>query len=304
MSRKAMFTVKVEACFLMTVLGSLAYCAEGAELNVTKTNWVERWITNVIEVRMPANRFVNEYCTNWVTQLRTNTVAVFVTNRVDRLLTNKVVVNAFLTNFVEARSTNWRVMTLTNKVAVEAIQTNLVQAYRTNLKTLNLTNWETVLVMKTNWIKQPVTNIAQIDLPMEHSAATRATASVEPVTQNGARLEVSSPPAVKPAEPWIIEAARTSRPVAGNQAEVQLKAKWASVTAGPLQVLRWRVESVDGAVLCFGEGQEFKRDLPLGKYKVEVRIRATGDGPPLIAREVLTVAAREALIQPKPAGRS
>ena len=299
-----MFAGKVRVFILMMMLGSISRCVEGAEVNITKTNWVERWITNVIEVRMPANRFITEYYTNWVTQLRTNAIEVFVTNRVNRLLTNKVVVSAFLTNFVEARSTNWRVMTLTNKVAVETTQTNLVQAYRTNLKILNLTNWETVLVMKTNWINQPVTNVAQIDLPVDRSVTAGTTASKETVTINGAKPEISSQPPLKPREAWVIEAARTSRPSAGNQAEVQLKAKWASQTADPLQVLRWRVESLDRAVLCFGEGQEFKRELPLGTYKVEVRIRAAGDGAPLIARTALTVTAHEALIQPKPATRS
>src|ERR1017187_6163805 len=53
----------------------------GAEATVTRTNWFDRWITNVVEVRMPANRFVNEYHTNWVTQLRTNVVDVYSTNR-------------------------------------------------------------------------------------------------------------------------------------------------------------------------------------------------------------------------------
>ena len=56
----------------------------GTEVTITRTNWAERWITNVIDMRMPVNRFVNEYHTNWVTQLRTNVVDVSVTNWVMR----------------------------------------------------------------------------------------------------------------------------------------------------------------------------------------------------------------------------
>ena len=61
----------------------LVFCAAGrvltgAEVTLTRTNWVERWITNVIDVRIPVNSFVNEYRTNWVTALRTNIVDVYI----------------------------------------------------------------------------------------------------------------------------------------------------------------------------------------------------------------------------------
>src|SRR5712664_2578035 len=79
-----------------------------AEVNILRTNLVERWITNMIEVRMPLNTFVNEYRTNWLEQRRTNQVDVFATNR--------MVVEAVHTNVVKGYHTNWGTLTMTNDV--------------------------------------------------------------------------------------------------------------------------------------------------------------------------------------------
>jgi hypothetical protein len=270
----------------------------GMEANVTRTNWIDRWITNVIEVSMPANRFVNQYRTNWVTQLRTNFVEMYATNRVTRTLTNQLVVDAFRTNFVVAYQTNWHTRTLTNQVAVNVSRTNLVDQYRTNLSTLSLTNWETVVVFQTNWVTQPVTNVVRIDMTPP-PAATVATLR-EAAGPKGDRAGTASPLSAPAwAGPLAIEAARTAQAPVNNLVEVQLKVRWTGNTDAPLQVQNWRVEREDGAILLFGQDQEFKRQLPVGKYKVEAKVRAEEDNPPLSARGTLSVTTREAVIQPR-----
>ena len=57
---------------------------------MSRTNWVDRSITNVIEVRMPRNVFVNQYRTNWFESLTTNVISVYATNRLTRFQTNHV----------------------------------------------------------------------------------------------------------------------------------------------------------------------------------------------------------------------
>jgi hypothetical protein len=246
-------------------------------LYITRTNWVERTITNLIEVRMPKNVFVNEYRTNWVEQVNVNVVDVYKTNRLTRTVTNTVVVDAVRTNFVAA------------------YQTNFVVACQTNWKTLALTNWQTVIVMRTNWINQPITNVVQLDLPPIHEVS-----APKPVVElKETRLDTpSSPPAAAAAEGLVLEAARTARPSANNQAEVQLKVRAVDDTEPPVQVQKWRVEREDGAILSFGQDQEFKRELPVGKYKVEAKVRREAAGPLLLVRGLLTVTASEAAIQP------
>jgi len=291
------------------------------EVNLSRTNWVERWITNLIEVRMPSNRFVNEYRTNWVAELRTNSLEVYATNRLTRTLTNRVVVEAIRTNIFSTYHTNWTGLNLTNEVAVRLTRTNLVERFETNWMTLNqtnqvvvrlsrtnlvesfrtnwaivnLTNYQTVVRFKTNWIYQTVTNVVAVD-----------------VTRNGVGADGSAPKVVATeAEPadvsptanesglLILEAARTTRPAVNNVAEVELKVRWVEDAAAPLHVQQWRVESANGAVSSFGQDREFKRELPLGKYKVEVKVQRNAKGPVLAARGTLLFAEQEAFLQPK-----
>jgi len=282
---------------------SLVLCASGwpltgAEVTITRTNSVERWITNVIDVRMPVNRFVNEYHTNWVTELRTNIVDIYATNWAMRMLTNQVEVKATWTNHVTAYHTNLIPRNVTNHVAVNLVRTNFVDRYHTNWSTLNLTNWETVVLFKTNLITQPVTNVVQIDLPVRPVAAAPAPSEV--VEPQEAPLETAfSASTTTWAGPLTIEAVRTARPPANDLVEVRMKVRWTGNTTAPLRVQHWRVEREDGAVLLFGQDQEFKRQLPVGKYKVEAKLKPEGDNPPVSARGTLSVTAREAVIQPR-----
>ena len=322
MHRNAALVGLVRVIAVSLALGAFGQYLIGAEVTITRTNRVERWITNVIDIRMPENRFVNEYRTNWVTQLRTNIVDVYATNRVMRTLTNPVVVEATWTNYatayqtnwsmvrltnlfeveaswtnvVVAHHTNWTTRTLTNRVGVNVLRTNFVDQHHTNWSTLNLTNWETVVLFKTNWITQPVTNVVQIDVPARPVAI--APAANEVVAPKEATVETASPvPSVTWVGPLTIEVARTTRPLVNNLMEVQLKARWNDNTTAPLQIQSWRVEREDGAVLLFGQERDFKRQLPVGRYKVEAKVRAEGDNPPLYARGTLSVTTREAVIQ-------
>jgi hypothetical protein len=306
-------TVRTLAVVLSICTGS--HSAFAYEATVTRTNWVERWITNLIEIRMPLNRFVNEYHTNWVTEFRTNRINVYTTNRFTHTLTNHFLVDTFRTNFTTAYHTNWKTLdltnwqtaivmrtnwlkrTLTNEFLVEALQTNLVTAYQTNWKTLDLTNWQTAIVMKTNWVTQWVTNVVQIDLPSP-SVITVSASPADAVPQKETRTGTfASVPSAATACPVVLQASRTARPPNKGQVEVQLKVRGNGASTSVWQVQQWRVEREDRAILCFGQEQEFRRELPPGRYKVEVKVRQDEDGSILSARGALLVSLREVLIE-------
>ena len=264
---------------LLGWLGSL----QAAEVNVLRTNKVDRWITNVIEVRVPLNLFINEYRTNWLEEKRTNVVEV----------------DAYRTNFLTAYQTNWKTFWVTNEVGVDRFDTNYLVEYQTNSRTLFVTNWETVLVMKTNWIFQPVTNVAQIDMIAKRPTGAQPTS----VRQN-----IEARPNVEPAgsstlsSDLIIEATTTGR-VNTNQVEVQLRASWGADSRTALQVQRWKVEREDATILSFGQEAVFRRMLPPGRYRVELRAQKDGSGPVLSARATLVLSPHEALIEPQLASR-
>ncbi len=218
-----------------------------------KTNWVDRWITNTLEVYVPVTRFVTEYHTNVILRTRTN------------------VVDVFSTNTVLAR---W-----TNHIEVNLVRTNFVQAYRTNYKNLNLTNWTTVLVLRTNWVQQTVTNTAEVELV--RTVPPRAEAD-KPEVRAAA---VAAPPE----NPVTIEATRGRKQAPKNQAEVCLNLRRPSQGQAAVQVRQWKVQSEDGSILCFGQEAEFRRNLPFGNYKVEVKAQLEGNVPAVSVRGTLSV---------------
>jgi hypothetical protein len=283
--------------FFNLALSAFSPSAMGAEVTVAQTNYVERWITNVIHVQMPDNRFVDEYHTNWVTQFHTNLVDVPVTNWTMVRQTNEVEIMATWTNSVTAYHTNLITRTITNHMSLSLVRTNFVQEYQTNWSTLTLTNWQTVVLFKTNWITQAVTNVAQVDLPKP--TAPVAAAPSEAVEPQETAAETATPAPTGWAGPLAIEAARTSRPPANDLVEVQLKVRRTESAGGPVQVQNWRVEREDGAVLLFGQEQQFKRALPVGKYKVEAKLKAEGEGSPVSVKGTLSVTLRDATIQPR-----
>jgi hypothetical protein len=266
------WTSRLLAVLLIGYLAGIS--VSRGETYVTRTNWIERTITNQIEIRMPRNVFVNEYRTNWVEQNVTNVIPVYATNQVVRTVTSKVVVDALYTNFVNAYSTNW--------------------------KTLNLTNWVTFLVLKTNWITQQLTNVEEIDLV----ASRVASPPMAPVLAKEARAETASRLSTTTiTDSLLLEAVMTTPPSVNNPAKVQLSVRWVSDADGPLEVKQWRVQRADETVLCFGQDRQFKRELPMGEYLVEVRAQRDGNSPLLLACGTLTVSSRAAVIQQIPAAR-
>ena len=235
-------------------------------VNVIHTNPTTRIVTNVIEVRVPENVFVDEYRTNRFQRTLTNLVVVPVTNWSTRTLTNFVPVRLVRTNVVERRQTNWATVTLTNRA------------------TVTLTNWETVLVTRTNWTTQPATNVVEVSAPL---GAITAMAR-EPAAPPAAVAEV--PRASFVTDSLVVEAARTSQPADSLGVEVNFKVRSSNNPELLLQVPQWRVERADRAVLISSQAQEFKRALPPGRYHVQVKARREPDGPLLVQQQVLDVA--------------
>ncbi len=295
-----------------------------SEASITRTNWSERWITNVIEVTMPVNHFVNDYRTNRVNQLHTNLVNVYATNYLTRTVTNPVVVTAIRTNFVVAYQTNWTMRTVTtprvvedcwtnvvvayrtnfiartrtNSVPVALVHTNIVNRYLTNWSTLNLTNWETVVLVKTNRITQFVTNVVQVDVPIRQAVTVAARSDV-PVPTAPLADSTSAAPAPAWSGPLVLVATRTTRPTVNDVVEVRLNVRRTDNRAAAPQVQQWRVEREDNTACFGGQEQEFIRELPVGKYKVEARLKAVGDNPPVSVRGTLSVTSLDVVIQPR-----
>jgi hypothetical protein len=246
-------------------------------VNVIQASFVPRVITNVIEVRVPTNVFINVYRTNQFAVSRTNVFDVYRTNWMTATLTNTIPVDLTRTNLVTRYQTNLHILT----------QTNWITRYQTNLNTLTLTNWETMLVFKTNWLTRPATNLVQIDLPAGNG---------EPKIDNAVAAPV---PASK--DTLILEARRTAKPSANGQAEIALKLKSEGDETPTFVSQEWKVERADNSVLLFGRGAEFKREVPLGPYKVEVKVRSDENSSPIRVRGNFEVT-RDDVIQSKPAG--
>ncbi len=253
-----------------------------SEANATHTSGSERWITNVIGITMPTYRFVNEYHTNWSMQT----------------ITNPVMVEACWTNTVVEYRTNWITRTQIKPVNVTVFQTNLVNRYRTNWDTLTVTNWKAVVLFKTNWVTVPVTNVVEVEV-----AARRPAPAAESRGAAVPEATLVAPAAPASAGAWkgplVIEAARTARPPADNQVEVQLRVRRNGGSPAPLQVQSWRIEGEGGEVFLIGQEQEFKRQWPVGNYKVEVRLKSEADNSPTSVRGTLSLTARDAIIQPR-----
>ncbi len=224
---------------------------------------VPQVITNRIEVYVPTNTFISVYRTNVYPAYRTNVIVVFQTN----LLTQ----------------------TLTNTVVVALTQTNRVTRYHTNLQTLTLTNWEPVLVFKTNWITQPATNEVQVDV------SARRPESPPPASADPTMVTVAV------GGGFTLEASRTAKAPANDQVEISLRLKSVSSSSPAFSSYEWQVQRTDGSVLLFGQGPEFKRDLPLGSYKVEVRARTSDHAPALRIRGNFELT-RDKIIQQKSDG--
>jgi hypothetical protein len=307
------------------------------EVTITRTNWTERWITNEIKVRIPTNVFVDEFHTNWVPNYLTNVVDVYKTNLVTESLTNVVpvertvtvmhtnfvpnyvtnVVDVYATNLLKVNvtnviavettntvqvtqyKTNWSTVRRTNELAVELVHTNFFDHWQTNWTTLTLTNWETVLLFRTNRIIHPITNVVLVDLSTNRTAARAAPPNVAVQTVDASAPAPAAPVLATWTEEFAMEATKTARVLANNLGDVLLRVKWKSKPGATLEVREWRVEREDGAILCFGQDNEFRRELPFGRYRVEVKAQADANSPLLAARQTLLLSPTQAVILPK-----
>ena len=181
---------------------------------------------------------------------------------------------------------------------IEMTRTNFVHNYRTNWKTLNLTNSQTIVIMKTNWITQPVTNTVEIDLIASQIPAPDSAATASPQPKPAPDAATPQPSAI-PTDAVRLASRRTATPSANNQAEVRLSVRWASGAPAPFLVQHWRVERLDGAILCFGQDQDFVRALSLGEYKVEVRGKQDATRPLLVSCGTLSLTANSAVVKQK-----
>jgi hypothetical protein len=167
------------ALILASVFPGVARCEDSL---VFQTNFVDKQITNTVEIRIPRNVFVTEFrtnevevqTTNLVTLYRTNVVGSTATNWETRYRTNEFTLNRIRTNSVDVYHTNWTGKTTTNLFLVSRYNTNVVDHYQTNTVQLFKTNWtlkrftnETVLnlvetnnlaVYRTNWTQKYFTN--------------------------------------------------------------------------------------------------------------------------------------------------
>ena len=311
---------------VLLALGAFLQLLTGAETYVTHTNWIEKTVTNVVEVRMPKNVFVNEFHTNWIEQVHTNVVVVYSTNQIKKELSQKIVVDVIhtnvvihystnyinkalprtvavdlvFTNFVDFYTTNMKMLRLTNDIVINLVETNIVDQYRTNWQTLTFTNFETVLVMKTNWVTQPVTNVVRIDLPApaaQSQSAPSHAAAAKP------EREVSKTPATTAIDGPVLEGAKTGSRSENNLVEVLLKVRWPADTADAPPVQQWKIEREDGAFMSFGQEQTFKKELPMGSYKIEAKLQWESDAPVLVLRGTMTVTASEVVVHQKAGGK-
>src|SRR5690349_24581430 len=102
---------------LLGLLGPFGVALGSEGWAYTRTNLVDRWITNTTEIHMQVNRFVTEFHTNWVKHVETNFVNLFSTNFLTQYHTNWI--TKVRTNLVDRFATNIVAKTLTNTLVVE-----------------------------------------------------------------------------------------------------------------------------------------------------------------------------------------
>ena len=98
-------------------------------------------------------------------------------------------------------------------------------------------------------------------------------------------------------EGLALDTVTTGKAVLDDLVEVQFKLKSADGTTPKLASYEWRVERTDGSVLLFGQEAEFKREVPMGTYRVEVKTRATAKSPLVRVRGTVEVTDSEVIQQ-------
>ena len=269
-----------------------------SDVTLTRTNFIDRFITNVVEVRMPRNIFVNSYETNYVEAYRTNRVNAFQTNYLTRFETNRTTVNKFWTNLVQVLQTNYATIQLTNTLDVNQFRTNYSQVTHTNFQTLYFTNYQDVLVMRSKRVTVPVTTFVQHPSPIAQKVAAVAKSAQTNAPAKPATAQfLPTPPAPILSDDFRIEVYRPSRKTADGHYTIDLKVQ-PLADAARVTVQQWKVEREDGAVLCFTSDQYFTRELLPGHYRVQVLVRLPKESDVFAARASLTVGPTGVAVDP------
>jgi len=273
-------------------------------VNTTITNALNRYLTNVIEITIPNNVFVDEFRTNRVRRDVTNLIDLYQTNLVLQYRTNVLTVDRYATNLVTAWHTNVKTLTLTNwenhvlirtnVLTVDRYATNLVTAWRTNEKTLNLTNWvnrpvtnvveltrtnfivltvtnwEPVTVIVTNFVSRPITSSAETPQPIPAAAPALIPAATGTPAPDAEPLPTASAAGLD--RGLELDLTHVGAPTRPGQFPIRLTLL--SASGDPLSVSEWRVEKTDGGGLMVGTKTEFSTVLPAGIYRITARVRA------------------------------
>jgi hypothetical protein len=243
----------VALAFLITALpfpGLAANEARPTIVNTTITNALTRYLTNVIEVSVPKNVFVDQYRTNQVRREVVNVIDLYKTN----------IVAQYRTNLLTVTLTNWE---------------NLV-VIRTNWVTQAVTN--VVEFTRTNLVRHTVTTTNVVTRP-ETAQPTLATAAASPAAPRAADLErgleldlthVGAPkePGQFPIRLTLLSATGDTLPVIEWQVEksnggglmVGAKTEFATVLPAGNYRITARVRTDDGTVKKISSDTEVKTD--------------------------------------------
>jgi hypothetical protein len=155
--------------------------------------------------------------------------------------------------------------------------------------------------MKTNWVTQPVTNVVNIDLITNRPPAKELATAVSSTRELPA--EPSPQVFATLSDSLHFEASRTSRPPNRNVVELMVKVSWTGDSDVQLQVRQWKVESEDGAILCYSQDQDFRRELPIGRYKIEVKVQKDANSGVLAGRSIVDLRVASAVMLPLTSAR-
>jgi hypothetical protein len=219
-----------------------ANAARPVLVNTTITNALTRYLTNVIEVTIPNNVFVDEFRTNWVRRDITNLIDLYQTNLVFHYRTNVLTVDRYATNFVTA--------------------------WQTNVKTFTVTNWQSVTVTTTNIVSLPISSPAEIPQTIPAAAPVVMAVTSDAPAPKAEPLSVAS--GIGADRGYELELTHVGASPQSGQFPIRL----ALLSAGTaVSVSEWRVESTKGSGLMVSAKPEFSTVLPAGVYRVTARVR-------------------------------
>ncbi len=255
-----------------------ANAARPVIVNTTITNTLTRYLTNVIEVSIPNNVFVDVFRTNRVRRDVTNLIDLYQTNIVLQYRTNVLTADRYVTNLVTTWHTNVKTLTLTNWENLVLLRTNwvrqpvtnFVEFTRTNFVMLTVTNWIPVTVTRTNFVSPPSTRPAEIAQPVTAAAPVPILATTTTPAPKAEPLPTA--PAADLGRGLELDLTHVGAPTRPGQFPIRLVLL--SASGAILPVSEWRVEKTGGGGLMVGAKPEFSTDLPAGIYRIAARVRS------------------------------